>query len=426
MATVIDQTLGDFAQSAIAKYLKQATQYEKGVLADVDPEDLHQMRVGMRRLRTAMQVLTAGIKLPKAGREAKVAEVARQLGQLRDLDVIGETLRQQYLPDLPEAEQKELAIALAELTTQRTKTFKQVKTVLLGRRYQKLKDSLKSWLKTPDYRAIAPLPLAIAIPDLVLPLISGLWLHPGWLIGTQIPLQVSTELSAAEADALIQNQGALLHSLRKQIKRVRYQLKLVSPLYGGALDWDLENFGTMQDTLGHLQDSTVLAEFLNQAIPGVQERMPTLFALLADSRHRAWKQWQTLQTIYLDPNTRHRIRFTLLSLAGSPTAPHPEALVVDHSPDKTATPSDPSPGLASEPSPTEPSLELSPEQNGASSGSIPAEVTTEVTPNAAKSASPPVQRKAAAKTARSPRASTARTKRAPRSSRTKPPQESQE
>jgi CHAD domain-containing protein len=53
MATVIDQTLGDFAQSAIAKYLKQATQYEKGVLIDVDPEDLHQMRVGMRRLQSA-------------------------------------------------------------------------------------------------------------------------------------------------------------------------------------------------------------------------------------------------------------------------------------------------------------------------------------------------------------------------------------
>jgi CHAD domain-containing protein len=308
-------SLGELAHGPIAKYLKQTVAYEKPVLDDTDPENLHQMRVGLRRLRTAVQVFALGLELPKAGREPSIATVGRQLGQLRDLDVIDMHLRDHYSPDLPDHEQVGLETVLLNLAQQRHKTFKQVKKLLKGKRYETLKRALDDWIADPVYGAIAPLPATEVVPDLVLPLVSQLWLHPGWLVGTKTTrhsIQANTRLSLAATDALIVEQGPLLHSLRKQVKRVRYQLRMVADLYPGRLEDDLQRFSNLQDTLGELQDSTVLEQFIESVEPDARAKMPRLFALLADNRHRAWKQWQKHQQHYLAAAQRQRLRLALL------------------------------------------------------------------------------------------------------------------
>ncbi|MBD0334104.1 MAG: CHAD domain-containing protein [Cyanobacteria bacterium Co-bin13] len=317
------QTLGSLAQAAIAKYLKQATRREAAVLADTNPEELHQMRVGMRRLRTALQVFQPGINIPKAAKEPCVADVARKLGELRDLDVIEETLQQRFLPELPSDEQAALKTAFAALAKRRLRVFKQVKQLLEGEKYRQLKKGMKGWLKQPDLNAIAALPATTAMPDLVLPLVSRLWLHPGWLIGTTETLEVNTQLDPAAVDELIDQNSEPLHGLRKQIKRVRYQLKLIEDLYGDALTAELDNLEAMQETLGQLQDSMILADFLEESIPEARNQIPSLFSRLADTRYEAWQQWQSLQGTYLDPETRHRLRLILLT----PEAPKDEPSV---------------------------------------------------------------------------------------------------
>jgi CHAD domain-containing protein len=319
MATQQKSTLGDLAQGAIAKYLKQIVAYEQPVMADTDPENLHQMRVGLRRLRTAVQVFATGLDLPKGGREPNIAVVGRKLGQLRDLDVIGASLRDRYAPDLPDHEQQHLGTVLRHLAQQRHKTFKQVKQLLKGKPYGQLKQSLTGWLADPTYGAVAVLPADQVVPDLALPLLSQLWLHPGWLVGTKSGrsgVQVNTRLSRAAAEALMVDQGPVLHSLRKQVKRVRYQLRLVADLYGGALEEDIQRLSTLQDTLGDLQDSTVLEAFIAAGVPEAKAHMPRLFALLADGRHRAWQQWQGQQQHYVDGDQRQRLRLALLQPGG--------------------------------------------------------------------------------------------------------------
>lgn len=321
-------TLGSLAHGAIAKYLKQIAAYEKPVLADNDPENLHQMRVGLRRLRTAVQVFDPGLDLPKAGREPVIATVGRQLGQLRDLDVIGATLRDRYAPDLPDNEQHCLEGVLRYLASQRHQALKRVKKLLKGKGYSKLQQSLSDWVAEPTYRAIATLPAHQVVPDLVLPLVSQLWLHPGWLVGTKASrggLAVNLSLGQPATDTLISDQGPVLHSLRKQVKRVRYQLRLVADLYPGTLDNDIQRLSAMQDTLGDLQDSTVLAAFIGEVVPDARAQMPTLFALLADRRHRAWKQWQGHQQHYLDHTRRQQLRLAILNPANLPIAPEPTA-----------------------------------------------------------------------------------------------------
>jgi CHAD domain-containing protein len=315
-----NDTMGVLAQGAIAKYLKQAISYEERVLADTDPEDLHQMRVGLRRLRTALQVFDVAVTLPKAGREPQVASIARRLGELRDLDVISETLRKRYAPDLPDPEHLMLEEVLSYLHEQRQAVLKRVKKLLKGKKYKQMKQALKDWTAEPTYQDMAQMPAAMVVPDLVGPLVSRLWLHPGFLVGAKFnskSIKANTRLSVAATDQLISEQGPLLHSLRKQVKRVRYQLKLVSNLYGDTLENDIQRLSDMQETLGNLQDSTVLEKFISAAVPDAKAQMPTLFALLADSRHHAWKQWQTHQTYYLAPTHRQQLRLTLIQPASS-------------------------------------------------------------------------------------------------------------
>ncbi len=320
------KTLGELAVAALGNYLTQAVGYEQVVLKDRDPENLHQMRVNLRRLRTAMQVFAVGLDLPKGGAEPQVAAIARSLSSLRDLDVIIATLQQRFSPDLPDLERTTLAIILKYLGKQRKKALKQTQRALRGDRYQTLKVQLAKWVATPKVLPIAAQSMDAVLPDLTLPLISQLWLHPGWLIGTQIRQglpQVDLHLSAAATDDLVFQHHKCLHSLRKQVKRVRYQLKFLAEFYGDRLNRDLKNLEALQTVLGDLQDSRVLEGYLSKAQPNWEQSLPTLKALLVSQRHRAWKQWQELQAIYLDPSQRETLRQTLMHPGGANKASIP-------------------------------------------------------------------------------------------------------
>lgn len=318
---MVSQTFGTLAQGAIAKYLKQATSYEMAVLADTDPEALHQMRVGLRRLRTALQVFEAGIVLPKAGREPRVAKIGRRLGHLRDLDVVSDSLRHQYLPHLPQGEQATLLAVMDHLDQSRQRAFKDVKTLLAGKLYRAMTQTLGHWGDAPRYRPLGYCPATDVVPDVVLPLVAELWLHPGWWVGTEITAQgpsLRPSLGPTAVDALIAKQGDQLHSLRKQIKRVRYQLRVVASLYGDALETDVDRLSAMQDTLGDLQDTVVLEAMIAQVKPKARQSLPTLRERLAQHRHQAWRQWQVFQAHYLDAAVRQRLRLTLLHPESSP------------------------------------------------------------------------------------------------------------
>lgn len=323
-----DRTLAELAHGAIAQYMTQIAAYKNPVLADTDPENLHQMRVSLRRLRTAVQVFDIGIDLPRAAREPRIATLGRKLGKLRDLDVTGMNLRDRYAADLPDHEQACLDTVLLSLAQQRQATFKRVKALLKGKPFRQLKRGLADWLADPTYTAVALLPAEQVVPDLVLPLVSQLWLHPGWLVGTKTTrsgIRANTRLSLAAADGLLADQGKVLHSLRKQVKRVRYQLRLVIDLYPGSLEEDIQRLSTLQDILGELQDSTVLEALITAEVPDAKAHMPRLFALLVDSRHRAWQQWQGHQQHYLNQAQRQRLRLALLH-PGPPQANHRETL----------------------------------------------------------------------------------------------------
>lgn len=308
-------TLGDWASLAIKKHLNKIIKHEDDVLADRSPEALHQMRVGMRRLRSAITGFAPALDLPKPAREKKIGDIARTLGSLRDLDVLREALQNQYKPKLPAKEKKELETALNHLDKQRRQALAEVKKTLENEPYQSLKQSLKKWLKQPQFQEIAQMPIEEVLPDLLLPEVSKLLLHPGWLVGIEIKQgEIShPELAPEIVEQQLAEKGILLHSLRKETKRIRYQMEVFEDFYSGSYEAYLKDMKSVQEILGQIQDSFVLSEFMTNALQSeMKKSLPTLAEQLSQKSYQAWLQWQTLQRRYLNLEIRKGFHLAIL------------------------------------------------------------------------------------------------------------------
>ena len=310
-------SLEAFLHKAIRKCTRKITRHETAVKTDRDPEDLHQMRVGMRRLRTALRTYGSVLDLPKSARSAQVGKVARKLGALRDLDVLLAALEQHYWSALPLEEQRVLAGVMQQLQGNRQKAYRQAKQALKGKTYRQFKQSIRAWLRSPGYQPLAQLPVTDIVPEFIHPLICQLWLHPGWLVGTEfvgdrfVPL---TNLSPETAEQLVSQRGTPLHDLRKAIKQVRYQLDFYSEWLGKDCQLEVKGLAALQDCLGGIQDSVVLEDVLDRLLGSTLARqMPTMASILVQSRHRAWLDWQPLQNHYLQADARRTIHQILMT-----------------------------------------------------------------------------------------------------------------
>lgn len=289
-------TLGDYAHSILSEQYRSIFKYEKRVLDDTDPEDLHHMRVGMRKLRTALQVFGMAVQMPKKASPKRVSLVAKTLGELRDLDVQIDALEGTYLPLVDGVEEDLLHEALQVLYKQRRHAFSVVERTISRSRYQDLKTSYQHWLENPEYTSLATLSIVPLLPDLLSPLLADLLLHPGWLI----PASGSSNAG-----------GEILHDLRKACKHVRYQAEFFVPFYSQPFqDW-IQEIKSLQDNLGKLQDSYVLQDLLKEYLPKRAE-MPALQATIHQTRSEALADWDTVRQQYLDPAFRSYLHQMLL------------------------------------------------------------------------------------------------------------------
>jgi CHAD domain-containing protein len=315
ISSEIPLSFGDAAHQAIQKHFKKSIKYKADVLSDRDPEPLHQMRVGMRRLRTALQVFAPAIASPIENR--KISKLAKELGRVRDLDVLHLWL-QRYMQQtaLTPAEALELQLLLQRLQVRRQAQFNQMQKLLQSKQYRTFVSTLQDWLQQPRYTALAQLPIQTVLPDLLLPLISELLLHPGWMVavtthqGTVVPQPIS--------DLVTLNQNfhrwePSLHDLRKQMKGVRYQTEFFINFYSTDFKQQIQEFRLLQDQLGCLQDQMVLDQFLTQDLgPDWAQQIPSLAQFFRQERWQLWQQWQAHQRRYLDPEVRWNLRFQLL------------------------------------------------------------------------------------------------------------------
>ncbi|MBD2450325.1 CHAD domain-containing protein [Nostoc sp. FACHB-152] len=310
------KTLGEYAYQAIQKHFNKTLKWEKTVKKDEDPEALHQMRVGMRRLRTAVSRFELVLDLPKPASDKNIGKIGRRLGSLRDLDVLKESLETAYQPKLPDKEQKALQKAFHALDKQREVASSNVQKTLKDELYKSFKQTLEEWLEKPNYHPLSSVPIKQVLPDLLLPEVSIFFLHPGWLVGTQVvesEFTIRTDWKPEKVEQHLNNKGATIHELRKQAKRVRYQMELFSDLYGESYAANIAEVKSIQDILGSIQDSVVMGEWLTDVFKSeLHTHLPTLANLLAENRYQLWQQWQPIQERYLQAENRQNFHLAIL------------------------------------------------------------------------------------------------------------------
>jgi CHAD domain-containing protein len=308
-------TLGEWAHIAIAKHSRKIFKYETAVLEDRDPENLHQMRVGIRRLRSAIVGFNLAVDLPPAASEKNIGKIGKKLGKLRDLDVLLLALTNDYQSLLPKAEQKELDKGIKSLQKQRKRALKKVHSILDDEIYFAVKQALEQWLKNPQYHLIADIAIEQILPDLLLPHVSQLLLHPGWLVGIKIQqgaIALPQQLDRESIRQLLEKHEETIHDLRKQAKRSRYNLELFTQFYGDKYQYFLGQIEQIQEILGQIQDCHVLKEVLEKALKSkISEQLPTLANLLTETRWEKWQEFSVLQKQFLDRQIQQEFRLTI-------------------------------------------------------------------------------------------------------------------
>lgn len=289
-------SLGAYAAKVIELQFHHIVNQEEGLLKDTDPEFLHQMRVGSRRLATALLVFERAILLPKPARRKGVVGLAKSLGKLRDLDVQLLTLKEEYIPQLNGGEQHTINRLFEHLEEKRSHVFQAIKRILSDDKYLQLKSAYTRWLTQPNYTSLAEIDLALILPDLLSPLLSRLLLNPAWLI----PQDDTSPLGAST-----------LHALRKTTKSVRYQAEFFTDFYGPDFQEWISQLKTLQDTLGKAQDTYVFRKQVSTQFSN-EKGFPQLESIIQVGYEKALTEWEEIRYQYLDPEFRQHLRWMLV------------------------------------------------------------------------------------------------------------------
>ena len=266
---------GELAVALVAQHVARVVALQGPVLADEEPEPLHQMRVAMRRLRTSLRQFSPALVLPSGVSDQRIAKSVRRLGMARDLDVLRERLDNDLLPALPLQEQAGLKPVFRQLRRERRLAYGHLVDVLRGRSHLELLARLQDWLRRPQFTPLGEEPLHRWVGEWQLPAVFQLFLHPGWWAEDPI----------AQAD--------LVHNLRKQIKDTRYRLENLRGSGGRHQRHTIAHFRNIQDLLGELHDLEVLAKAIDNQMPqGLAADLPVLAGLLDARRRQCWELWR--------------------------------------------------------------------------------------------------------------------------------------
>ncbi len=302
-------TLADYIYPAIQKQYVAILSHEADVISDGDVEAVHQMRVSLRRMRSAIQAFVPILDIPKVMGAKQIAKVAKILGKVRDLDVLSNTCKT-YQIDLPESEQVYLTEIRSTITKRRRKAISKVQSMFEAEDYQYLKLSINNWLNNPQYMPIVQVPIAEVLPHLILPVVGKLFLNSGWWLELDLAAVEHPELALSE---FLVNSGQTLHDLRKQVKATRYLMELFPDRYSLRYNDYLHDLKEIHQLLGDIQDSIVFDDFIQRILgKRAKLKLPTVYKKIAHHNYLTWQKWQPICAKYQQSATKQAFQLLLI------------------------------------------------------------------------------------------------------------------
>lgn len=224
------QTPSEAFARVAAACLEQLQLNELGASAD-DPEFIHQMRVALRRLRSALRAFGPTVPPDFNAAVPAIRTLARTLGQARDWDVLAEEI----VAPARAAFQDDARLEALGATVERMRRSARAKArrALAARAHARFILSLAATL-----HAHQPLTEAVTIEAFAARRLDKL-------------LRKARTLARAARDV----DSGRLHALRIGAKRLRYAIEFFAPLYRAKdVGPALQALTGLQDTLGALID----------------------------------------------------------------------------------------------------------------------------------------------------------------------------
>jgi CHAD domain-containing protein len=222
--------------------LDEFTRQSRRIYAD-DVEPLHRNRVASRRLREALSLLQPGSETTRK-LSRRLRKVTRQLGRVRELDVLMLTIRELGRDTrYPSTALRQVAVAVEEVREwvrdDLAAKLPPAKIWRLARNLERIIKRLESEQKRSHRRS------------------EG---RPGPL---QQTLSDRTTLRAVQARCAIETAGAVyvperLHAVRIAVKKLRYSVELAANVRRRRMTADFAALKSAQDFLGRLHDLNVL------------------------------------------------------------------------------------------------------------------------------------------------------------------------
>jgi len=222
--------------------------HEAGSLSGEDMEDVHQMRVATRRMRSIFSLLDEHYK-------AKIIKpytvqlkiIAGNLGAIRDLDVMIDNL-QKFRKSRPADDKTAIDTIVQKLDKKRKKARKRFMTMVESKTYRRFVRDFTEFL-THETRGIVSIKNDL-VPNEVR--------HVA-------PVILHQHLANVRAyDSYIEEAPVeLLHQLRIEFKRLRYAVMFFEDVLGKSIEDFIVELKNMQDHLGRLNDIVVAQAVLS-------------------------------------------------------------------------------------------------------------------------------------------------------------------
>lgn len=252
-----DATVEDALIHTVQHCLDHVLANEACVLGTEDPEGIHQMRVALRRFRSALRLFRQ--LLPEeqvAWLNEELRFFANEMAAARDWDVFAEEIVAPAAQGF--SDQPSLQALQDRISEHRNRSRHTARNAILSKRYTEFLLRLSGWLTGRLWREQ---PLTEDAARLFGPMTD-------FAAGKLARLHKQVEKAGRKFEALSVPER---HQMRIQVKRLRYASDFFSSFYPRkAVKPYGEGLGNLQDALGYLNDVAVAEDLVARACRGAR------------------------------------------------------------------------------------------------------------------------------------------------------------
>ncbi len=299
-AITAEHTLDDVVGLLLANCQHHLLANQAVAEAGQHPEGVHQMRVALRRMRSASGLLNRELGSPSlAGFNAEARWLAQLLGAARDWDVfVTETMT---APSAAVGKELFDFDGLREAAEPyRLAAYAALREALASQRYNRFQLSLRQWIETRRWRnELENQSLAVL-------------LEPAPTFACRSLTRLHRKV-LKRGEHFRRLEPSARHRVRVELKKLRYVIEF----FRGALAEDAKakayvgHLAQLQDDLGHDNDASVAWPFLcalarDSMTPDVQRSIGVVMGWQARGRlavgrlHKSWQQFKAMPTFWSD------------------------------------------------------------------------------------------------------------------------------